>query len=1199
LKVSKQKDGQADESLVTLLSPSEGFIAVTAQASVSAQTIRSPRVERESLPYELKIQEKLAQVQALVAFVEQEHFTLSTVYAYLQQEKRAVLAVRNIARILGYELDEYIGETHQLLSESEASDLYQFTEAFAPPLFDIINSIGPNRDYISDMRTHVEELQYATEARQALLQYLLISYNARYQRANLFGNLMEASKWTAMYSRNLDTADEIIHQTRGLLVAQKNAVRDYLNFITQEIREIADLAEARYRVVKPIAYMQTIEAAENRIIHILGERSQAYETLNLSALTPQQRSSRFSGLAKHVIRRAPKLAIFLMGLAAAGGGLFAFLRPQTAPATAATVPEPIRGTADSNDTARFTTLNTGNFTARSAQMLQDIAATLTGSQSQTATVAAPAPVVTAEAQKITDFFATLSPTSGKHTLVIENANELGAFIAYLQSHNYYSEADVLSLFNLSSATEFTHSLVVDVRHGTVKPMLFPYNEANSNLTAPMTVLPGANPIGTGLVSLVTAAFSDVNANTAPMATLQPDEAFIVYRVQGGDTLEAIANRYGTTVTQIQADNILNTDAINRGQTLQIRRPATTTDNRTAPFSISLWNTGTTKNRTAMGVVPKLTSISNEIVSRYYTQLFPSLDAMPTDARNYVVATVDEVASFFNVRPQDVLGILKQEQNNAGFRLYEDRVSSAGAVGVAQIIPQTWNGWKGSNGASFASSMADIERDGGIGFDWAARETWRMVQQGIMPASALANTNADPTVFENAIAGVARHLSQYGVTSQLAEQDPAQYEQRLADAIAIYNSGRPLSESSDFVQSAENHSTTGAYVAQAMETSNEVAGAFQQVATTAPVTSASLTPTVALEQRYSTKFREMFDEDFGIQLSDAELAGFLAANQTLLDDVRLGKVDPMLAGAQLIEQVELHYMREGREAIRNGDVRPWPYIHNTETLEAQRLAVTLMGRTLTLNEIDQLVVANNADVNAMRTVLAGRAESKLFIQAQQSFDQMLQRSARGLNLYNYEVAAIVHPLLSGINLNGLDDTALRTMTAQVQSAIRALPEYQDLYGAREFKAMPFLPMPEVFKGFGVAVSYQAGGYHTGIDITAPAENGQEPAIFAVDTGTVVHVGSLYCAQPDACRGGKAIVIDHGNNLYTLYSHNSEADVEVGQRVEAGQQIGRQGNEGYSFGSHLHFEVHTGAPWSGDWEKPFEGGSFVDPMEYLPR
>jgi murein DD-endopeptidase MepM/ murein hydrolase activator NlpD len=46
------------------------------------------------------------------------------------------------------------------------------------------------------------------------------------------------------------------------------------------------------------------------------------------------------------------------------------------------------------------------------------------------------------------------------------------------------------------------------------------------------------------------------------------------------------------------------------------------------------------------------------------------------------------------------------------------------------------------------------------------------------------------------------------------------------------------------------------------------------------------------------------------------------------------------------------------------------------------------------------------------------------------------------------------------------------------------------------------------------------------------------------------------------------------LYTLYGHLSEIDVQVGQQVTAGQQIGRVGQAGIATGSHLHFEVRLG-------------------------
>jgi hypothetical protein len=46
------------------------------------------------------------------------------------------------------------------------------------------------------------------------------------------------------------------------------------------------------------------------------------------------------------------------------------------------------------------------------------------------------------------------------------------------------------------------------------------------------------------------------------------------------------------------------------------------------------------------------------------------------------------------------------------------------------------------------------------------------------------------------------------------------------------------------------------------------------------------------------------------------------------------------------------------------------------------------------------------------------------------------------------------------------------------------------------------------------------------------------------------------------------------IYTLYGHLSEIEVQVGQQVSAGQQIGRVGQAGIATGSHLHFEVRLG-------------------------
>jgi murein DD-endopeptidase MepM/ murein hydrolase activator NlpD len=57
-------------------------------------------------------------------------------------------------------------------------------------------------------------------------------------------------------------------------------------------------------------------------------------------------------------------------------------------------------------------------------------------------------------------------------------------------------------------------------------------------------------------------------------------------------------------------------------------------------------------------------------------------------------------------------------------------------------------------------------------------------------------------------------------------------------------------------------------------------------------------------------------------------------------------------------------------------------------------------------------------------------------------------------------------------------------------------------------------------------------------------------------------------------GNYIVVDHGNDVQTLYAHNSVRKVEAGDEVKTGQLIALMGNTGNVWGPtgvHLHFEV----------------------------
>ena len=106
------------------------------------------------------------------------------------------------------------------------------------------------------------------------------------------------------------------------------------------------------------------------------------------------------------------------------------------------------------------------------------------------------------------------------------------------------------------------------------------------------------------------------------------------------------------------------------------------------------------------------------------------------------------------------------------------------------------------------------------------------------------------------------------------------------------------------------------------------------------------------------------------------------------------------------------------------------------------------------------------------------------------------------------------------------------------------------------------LPKISSGFGVRSDPFTGrlARHMGLDI--PAAHGTP--ILASGGGRVRSAG---------VRGpyGKAIVIDHGDGLQTLYGHCSKLYVRQGDLVMPQQKIAAVGSTGRSTGPHLHFEV----------------------------
>jgi murein DD-endopeptidase MepM/ murein hydrolase activator NlpD len=103
--------------------------------------------------------------------------------------------------------------------------------------------------------------------------------------------------------------------------------------------------------------------------------------------------------------------------------------------------------------------------------------------------------------------------------------------------------------------------------------------------------------------------------------------------------------------------------------------------------------------------------------------------------------------------------------------------------------------------------------------------------------------------------------------------------------------------------------------------------------------------------------------------------------------------------------------------------------------------------------------------------------------------------------------------------------------------------------------------------------QLKSYHNGVDFRAAVGT----PVYASNSGIVKIAENLFYS-------GNAVIVDHGNLIFSIYAHLSQIKVKAGQQIERGQLLGLTGATGRVSGPHLHWGIKV-------------NGTSVNPIEFV--
>jgi murein DD-endopeptidase MepM/ murein hydrolase activator NlpD len=196
-----------------------------------------------------------------------------------------------------------------------------------------------------------------------------------------------------------------------------------------------------------------------------------------------------------------------------------------------------------------------------------------------------------------------------------------------------------------------------------------------------------------------------------------------------------------------------------------------------------------------------------------------------------------------------------------------------------------------------------------------------------------------------------------------------------------------------------------------------------------------------------------------------------------------------------------------------------------------------------SQLEQIAQENELQAQSLSS-LAGEVSSLYGLKPDPAFQDDDPASASLQQFYALRTTAMNGAASVGISMGDVRDTSIRDWM-RLAAAPTLWPVMGRITGSFGERIDPFSG---------------EGAFHRGVDISA-------------DLGTrIIAPADGVVRFADFMNGyGRAVMIDHGNGISTLYGHLSGFAVTAGQLIRRGDAVGYVGTSGRSTGPHLHYEV----------------------------